>query len=135
MNHRENIFHSQLIKRDGKLVHVRDANAKRYKDFIDSIGEGQTADLFMESNVDDGTLTQLAKIHACIRAMAKHVGCSFEDMKVQVKIKAGLYVKTKLNEGYFMVFKSFGDDCSREDLSLAIEAICEMGDALGINFR
>jgi hypothetical protein len=88
----------------------------------------------MESNVDDGTVPQLAKVHVCIRELAKEIGYSFEDMKLEVKRRAGLCVKKELGGELFMVCKSFGD-CSKEELGLAVEAILQIGDTVGINFR
>lgn len=132
MSEKHNIFHGQFIKTKDKLV-VCGSDAK-YRLFIDGLTESQKVEIFMESNVDDGTVPQLAKVHVCIRELAKEIGYSFEDMKLEVKRRAGLCVKKELGGELFMVCKSFGD-CSKEELGLAVEAIVQIGETVGINFR
>ena len=130
----EGMFTSILRKRGDKLVHVIDSDNIRYKAFINSLAESQQVEIFLDANKDDGTLAQLAKLHKCIRELAKEMGETFEDTKLMIKHKAGLCVKKKVNGEDFMVCKSFGD-CSKEDLGLALQAVIQVGDFVGINFR
>jgi hypothetical protein len=131
MSRKHNIFHGHVTKKDGKLS---SNNPEKYKLFIDSMEEGQMAEIFLESNIDDGTLTQLAKVHACIRELAKETGYTFEDMKLEIKRQAGLCVKKVFEGENYMVCKSFGD-CSKDELSLAVQAIIQTGETVGINFN
>jgi hypothetical protein len=132
MAEKHNIFHGQFTKTKDKLVIC--GSDTMYRMFISELEEGQKVEIFMEANVDDGTVPQLAKVHVCIRELAKELGYSFEDMKLEVKRRAGLCVKKELGGDVFMICKSFGD-CSKDELALAVEAIVELGDMAGINFR
>ena len=107
----------QLIKKDGKLVHKATANKQQYKDFMDSLEEGQIVNVFFDANKGVGSYLQLSKIHVCIREMSQEVGYSFEEMKDRVKEHAGL-------KWY-----------NAEGLSVTIEALLELGDMVNINFR
>jgi hypothetical protein len=124
------------VLKDGhkKLVPATPAATAKYKLFLNSLEEGQTCEIFLEANADNGTLPQLAKIHVCIRELAKELGYSFMDMKFEVKSRAGLCVEKHVNGKIYFHCKSF-KDCSVEELGLAIEAIKEIGDTVGINFH
>lgn len=132
MAEKHNIFHGQFIKTKDKLVICGADSA--YKMFIAELEEGQKVEIFMEANEDDGTIPQLAKVHVCIRELAKELGYTFEDMKIEVKMKAGLCVKKEIGGEIFMICKSFGD-CSKDELGLAVEAIKQIGEIVGINFH
>lgn len=134
MAEKENIMHAHLVKRGGKLIHVKPSAATQYDEYVKNLEEGQQVDFFMDANVDDGTLAQLAKVHACIKALAKEIGNTFEDQKIDVKRAAGLCVKKEINGDMYMICKSFSK-CSKDELSLAIQALIQMGDAVNINFR
>lgn len=132
---KHNIFFGQFaMKDDGSLVPMTKSDTVKLDAFKKGIGLGQIVDVFMEADEDNGTLPQLAKVHACIRELAKTTGYTFEDMKLEIKRKSGLCVRKELGGEVFMVCKSFGR-CSKEELGLAIEAIVETGDTVGINFR
>lgn len=121
MEEKHNVFHGQFIKKNGKLI-ACSPNDILYKNFIDSLQENQKVDVFMDSNVDNGTLAQIAKIHVCIRELAIELGYSFEEMKLEIKRRNG------------MEYKSFAN-CSKEELALVIESIISIGDLANINFR
>lgn len=136
---KHNIFHGQFmctINQNGKksLVPATPSSQVRYNDFLDTLVQGQKVELFMESNVDNGTVTQIAKIHVCIRELAKELGYSFEDMKLEIKKMSGLCVEKTIQGEKFLVCKSFGD-CSIDELALTIQTIVELGDQVNINFR
>jgi hypothetical protein len=132
MAEKHNIFHGQFVKKKDQLVIA--GSDTMYRMFISELDENQKVEIFMEANVDDGTIPQLAKIHVCIRELAKEIGYSFEDMKLEVKRQAGLCVKKNFSGENFMICKSFGD-CSKDELALAVEAIAQIGETVGINFR
>lgn len=134
MSQKDNMFTTKLVKSGKKLVHVNSGDLILYRNFIENMQEGQTADVFFDCNQDSGTLSQLAKIHKCIRELAKELGYTFDEMKLEIKKKSGFCTSKRIgNENYIFV-RSFGD-ASVTDLGLAIQAIIEIGDVANINFR
>ena len=131
MSAKHNIFHGKFVKHDKVL---KPLNKEKYKLFLDSMGDGDIADVFLEYAADDGSLAQIAKIHACIRELAKETGATFEDMKLEIKRKSGLCVKHKFDNEWYMICKSFGD-ASKDELSLVIQTIIQVGEVVGINFN
>lgn len=129
---KHNIFHGQFIKKKDKLVIA--GSDTMYRMFVNSLEEDQRVEIFMEANEDTGTIPQLAKIHVCIRELAKEIGYSYEDMKLEIKRQAGLCVKKEFEGERFMVCKSFAH-CSKDELGLALEAIIQIGETVGMNFR
>jgi len=132
MSEKHNIYHGQFVK--GILGDITPLAPEKYKLFLATLETNQKIEIFMEANEDNGTVPQLAKIHVCIRELAKEIGYSFEDMKLEVKRQAGLCVKKELNGEVFMICKSLSD-CSKDELGLAIEAINQIGETVGINFH
>ena len=120
-------FTGKYVKRDGQLKPFSLANAKQLELFISQVPEGHIVECFYEATHDDGTLPQLAKLHAMIRELATHVGESFENMKLLVKDKAGLCIAREVSGKEYFLAKSFGE-CSREELSLAIQAAIQIGE-------
>jgi hypothetical protein len=131
---KDNMFTSILRKDGGKLVYTTNADEAIYKLFLDSLEPGQTVEIFLDANKDDGTLAQLAKIHKCIREIAKETGDNYEDMKLLIKKKSGLCVKKDVDGETVMICKSFAN-ASKTDLALVIETIIEIGDMVGVNMR
>ena len=131
---RDNMFTSVLKKNGGKLSYTSKGDEAVYKLFLDSLEEGQTVEIFLDANKDDGTLAQLAKIHKCIREIAKETGDNYEDMKLLIKKRAGLCFKKEVDGETFLYCKSFAD-ASRSDLGLVIETIISIGDLVGVNVR
>lgn len=131
---KDNMFTSILRKDGGKLVYTTNADEAIYKLFLDSLEPGQTVEIFLDANKDDGTLAQLAKIHKCIREIAKETGDNYEDMKLLIKKKSGLCVKKDVDGETVMICKSFAN-ASKTDLALVIETIIEIGDMVGVNCR
>lgn len=117
-----------------KALMLSPADEVKYNEFVKRLAPDQVVDVFYDANKDDGTLAQLAKIHACIKQLAMETGYSFEDMKLEVKRASGLCVKKEIGGEMFMVCKSFSR-CSKEELSLAIQTLIELGDSLGSNLR
>lgn len=122
------MFTVKLVKRDGKLVYPDDKSKLNYQIFLDKLSEGQQVEVFMGLTSDNGSIAQLAKVHACIRELAKESGYTFEEMKKIIKQHAGLCY----DAGDAEYCKSFAD-CSKMELVLAIEACIEIGKEFNIN--
>ena len=127
----DNILSIKLVKKDGKLVLREGADSTIYRNFVDSLEEGQIAEAFFASSTNDGTQKQLAKVHVCIKKLASEMGYTFEEMKLEIKKRSGLaYGDLQSSKGYV---KSFAD-CSKEELSNVIETIKEAGELVNISF-
>lgn len=131
---KEAIFSTVLRKVGDKLIYANGAHETIYKTFVNSLEEGHSVQVFFDASADDGTLAQLAKIKVCIRELAKETGNTFEDTEIEIKKASGLCLVRVIDGEKYIVIKSFGD-CSKTDLSLAIQTIIQRGDFLGINFR
>lgn len=127
MNH----FTAKYIKRNGVLEPLTLAASKQQEIFISRIPDGTIVESFYEIQHDDGTLPQLAKLHVIIRQLAAHIGETVENMKLLVKDRAGLCIAREVSGKEYFLAKSFGE-CSREELSLAIQAAIEIGEE--VNF-
>ena len=108
------MFTSKLIKESGKLVYLDDKSKLNYKLFLEKLPEGQEIEIFIGLATSNKSVAQLAKVHACIRELAKESGYTFEEMKLIIKEYAGVEDK------------SFGE-CSKDELMLAIEACIQIG--------
>jgi hypothetical protein len=119
-------FNGKFIKRNGRLEFPSLAISKQHEVFVSDVPDGTIVEFFFEVQQDDGTIPQLAKLHAMIRELALYVGEPFEDMKLLVKDKAGLCLAREVSGKEYFLAKSFGE-CSREELSLAIQAAIDIG--------
>ena len=124
MNHQP--LNGKFINRNGRLEFSSLAISKQHELFVSEIPDGTLVEFFFEVQQDDGTLPQLAKLHAMIRELALHVGEPFDNMKLLVKDKAGLCLAREVSGKEYFLAKSFGE-CSREELSLAIQAALDIG--------
>lgn len=122
------MFSFKLTKNNGKLVYINESTKISYQLFIDKLQEGQEVEVFMGLTSDTGSLAQLAKVHACIRELAKESGYTFEEMKFIVKKHSGLCY----DAGDAEYCKSF-KDCSKDELAMAIESAIELGRDLNLN--
>ena len=122
------MFSFKLTKKNGNLVHINESTKISYQLFLDKLQEGQEVEVFMGPTSDNGSLAQLAKVHACIRELAKECGYTFDEMKFLVKKHSGLCY----DGGGAEYCKSF-KDCSKEELAMAIESAIELGRNLNIN--
>ena len=121
-------FFGKLIKKNGKLQYASESQRKLYKQFIDSLPENSLVEFYIDSQENNGTISQLAKIHAMLRELANHTGYTPDEMKLYVKKEAGMCYTS--SDGKF-VCKSFGD-CSKEELSNVIQTIQQIG--LKVNY-
>lgn len=120
----------KMIKHNGKLIHLNDSNKIKYQIFIDKIKEGQEIEFFMDVVSSKASTAQITKVHTCIRILAGEAGYTFEEMKTIVKQKSGLeYTDSKSIKR----LKSFAD-CSKEEITLAIETCNEFGRDFNIDF-
>jgi len=103
---------------------------KQHELFVSRLPDGAVVEFFYELQHDDGTLPQLAKLHVMIKELATHIGETSENMKLLIKDRAGLCIAREVSGKEYFLAKSFGD-CSREELSLAIQAAIEIGEQVG----
>lgn len=124
-------FTGKYIKRGGMLRPISSAVSKQMELYVSKIPEGSIVECFYEMQHDDGTLPQLAKLHVVIRHLAIHIGETVENMKLLVKDRAGLCIAREVAGKEYFLAKSFGE-CSKDELSLAIQAAMEIGEE--VNF-
>lgn len=122
-----------LKKTSTGLVYSKKADETKYNHFIESLPADSLVEVYMEHQRDDGTLAQLAMVHAMIRELAVFIGETFEDMKLLVKRRAGLCIVREISGEQFIECKSLGK-CNKEELSLVIEAIKEIGRMMNFYF-
>jgi hypothetical protein len=118
-------------KERGMLNPLSIAGIKQYELFVSNIPDGTIVEFFYEMQHDDGTLPQLAKLHVMLKHLATHIGETVENMKLLVKDRAGLCIAREVAGKEYFLAKSFGD-CSKDELSLAIQAAIEIGEE--VNF-
>ena len=109
-----------LKMENGILVPKRDIDKYTLQSYLKNVEEGATIQVTYEEQSTDGTYAQISKLQACTRELSKFLGYTHEEVKDIVKHKANLYSP----EGDF---KSFAD-CSKEELSLAIQVALELGE-------
>lgn len=125
-----NLTHFGKLKMEnGKLVHLNKGDAHVYELFKQQIPDGTIIDFYQEIATDDGTLAQLAKVHAMIRELSLHTGFTFEEAKLLIKKRSGLVLMKKVDGREEIHVKSLGD-CNKDELSLAIQAALELGEAV-----
>jgi hypothetical protein len=126
-------FAGKFIKKQGELKFPTLAVTKQYEVFLSNINEGDIVEFFYEVTHDDGTLPQLAKLHAMLKPLASHIGETVENMKLLVKDRAGLCIAREVSGKEYFLAKSFAE-CSKEELSLAIQALIEIGEEVNFLF-
>jgi hypothetical protein len=120
-----------VVDEKGVLAPRNEKELQKFNRLLHSLKPGNRVSMMIEVVKDDHSLVQLAKVHALIRELAHCTGNDFEDVKLEVKRKAGLTVKSKDSEGKTLeMVKSFAD-CSKDQLSMAIQACIELGADFG----
>ena len=105
-------------------------DAGKLKLFNMGVKKGQELEAYITVlENDEKTAGQLAKAHALIPEIANSTGHSIEEIKLIVKEKAGLYIPATSSSS--ATFKSFAD-CSKQEMSKAIEVCIALGHDLGI---
>ena len=107
-----------------KNLEIDPLGSAKLSQFIQGMDEGDTIIITYEVQNDDASYAQVSKVHKHIRELASYTGGSFEDMKLQVKLRAGLCNNSDC--------KSFAD-CSKEEVSMAIQASIEIGELVGFS--
>ena len=120
------IYTAYLIKKNGKLSFRKPSEQAAYKQFEESIPEGQSCEIYYSADVQEGTLSQLAAIHAMIRVLAKEVGVGENEMKEEVKRKGKYMTNGK--------YDSFAD-YNLEKLNSVKQTIYELAEFMGFNLR
>jgi len=115
-----------MVKRDGKLINSRVLDKIKMDTLLGSMKEGDECEVTYEIKHKDGSYSQLSRLHASIRALANETGSTFEEMKLEIKRKAGLVMGDKV--------LSFAD-CSKEQLGKCIQTTIEVGDLLNVNLH
>jgi len=126
---KDNIFIKLSVK-DGELSFPMKAQETKLNTFLKNLPDDAKLEMFIGVTTDKGSNPQLARIHAMIRQLANDIGYTFEEIKLQVKRKAGLCFTRNKTE----YCKSFAD-CDKDDLNLAIQACIEIGDFSGVQLR
>lgn len=126
------MFSAKFVKKEGKLTYKSDKESIAYRNFIDSIKEGEEVEMFISIKGKAGSYAQISKIHACIREMAKESGYTFDEMKKLVKRQAGLCFDVNDEGRKLEMCKSFAE-CSSDELSQAVQACIEIGAEYNIN--
>lgn len=109
-----------LVMRDGVLVPKTELGKYSLANYVKNVEEGAVIQVTYEELSTDGTYAQISKLQACTRELSKFLGYTHEEVKDIIKHKANLYSP----EGEL---KSFAD-CSKEELSLAIQAALQLGE-------
>ena len=115
-----------MVKRDGKLINSRVLDKIKMDTLLGSMKEGDECEVTYEIKHKDGSYSQLSRLHASIRELANETGSTFEEMKLEIKRKAGLVMGDKV--------LSFAD-CSKEQLGKCIQTTIEVGDLLNVNLH
>lgn len=122
-----------IVDDKGVLAPKDDKELQKFNRLLLTLKPGNRVSMMIEVIKDNHSLVQLAKVHALIRELAHCTGNEFEDVKLEVKRKAGLTVKSKDKDNpdrHIEYVKSFAD-CSKEQLSMAIEACIQLGNEFG----
>jgi len=115
----------KFIKKGGRLDFSSLASSKQFELFVSNVPENSIVEFFYEVTHDDGTLPQLAKLHVMLKQLATHIGETVENMKILVKDRAGLCIAREVAGKEYFLAKSFAE-CSKDELSLAIQAAIEI---------
>jgi hypothetical protein len=127
----DNILNISFVKVGNNLKPTTEAEKLLFKEFVNNLAEGQVVKFFLEADDASQSKKQLAKIHVCIRKLATEMGYTFEEMKLEIKRKAGLaYGDLNTSDGYV---KSFAD-CSNDEITLVFEALNEAGALVNLQF-
>lgn len=116
-------------KESGTLLPHNPLDQARLDAYLRLLPDNAQVEVYMEAIEPDGTLAQLAKVHAMIKQLALHTGTTFQEMKMVIKEQAGLCL-TRDSDG-LCECRSFGD-CSRQELSLIIQTCVQSGELFGM---
>lgn len=121
------MFTGLMVKKGTKMSFSNKKDALLYQMFIDSLKDGEIIEMLVTVKGKKANNAQISKVHACIRMLASELGYSFDEMKIIIKDKSGLWT-TNQDE---VIYKSFAD-CSSDEISSAIETCNELGREMNI---
>lgn len=120
-----------IVDEKGVMSPTTVKEEQKFYRMLHSLKPGNRVHAMYEIIADNHSLVQLAKVHALIRELAHCTGNDFEDVKLEVKRKAGLTIKSKDTSGNpIEIVKSFAD-CSKDQLGMAIESCIQIGADIG----
>lgn len=117
------IFHMK----DGELVPKTEMGKHSLETYLKNIEEGTVIQITYEEQSENGTYAQISKVQACTRELANYLGYTHIEMKEMVKVKAGLYN----DKGEIKSFSA----CTKEELSLAIQTVLNLGETVGFSMH
>jgi uncharacterized protein YvpB len=119
-----------VLDEHNNLVPASKMDETKLELYKKTLEPGAKIEVFLSQISDDKSLAQLAKVHAMIREIANFTGHSFEEIKNEVKERSGLVLVygTTHHE-----YKSFSN-CSKDELSMAIQTCMEIGAGVGYYF-
>lgn len=120
-------FVAKLIKKNGRLIFKSKSDQEMFLKLAGQLREGAVVEQMTDFNRDDGTLGQLAAVHAMIKSIATEVGETALNVKLQIKKDCGLF-DLEGNPKSFAI-------CSRDELNDVKQTLIERGDFIGINLR
>ena len=115
-----------MVKREGILINSKALDKIKLDTLLNQMKEGDQVEVTYELPHEKASNGQKAKVKICIRKLAEETGNTVEEMETLVKQKAGLVMGREL--------MSFGD-CTKEEVSRAIQVCIELGDVLSVNLH
>lgn len=117
-----------LYNAEGNLIPYLSKDNIKLAHFKKLLQTGDILDCyFSKIDEEDGSLGQLAKVHASIKELAGFTGHTIQEMKDEVKRQTGLII---INEEKIEQLKSFAN-CSKDELSRAIQTCINIGNEIG----
>lgn len=86
---KQNVYSSFLIKKNGRLTFKSAAHKLMFEKFVESLQEGQDIEIFYSAQEKLATAAKLAKVNIWIRTIAQEIGNTAEEVKKEMKRKAG----------------------------------------------
>lgn len=124
----DKLFISRFIKKHGKLEFKNKQDLALFNHLTQGLREGAVVTFMVDFADDNGSLMQIAKLKSGTREIARESGHSFIEVEQEIKKNAGLYDELE------KLYKSFAN-CSREELSNAIQVMINLGDNMNLNLR
>lgn len=126
----------RFTKTPAGLLPASPAEQLRYQQYVNLLPEGIPVEVLVSSLSGDVTPPQLGRLHAMIRELASFTGMSFEGMKLTIKKETGLALDFESQDkpGVVQTFARSFSDCSREEITLAIQSCLEKGSTLEYTF-
>ncbi len=122
------LFIAEMIRtEDGKLTYVHKSDKERLNKEISELRIGQKVRMMIDFTKDDARASQISRIHAMIGDIAKESGHEFNDVKKEIKERAGLLTPDEK-------LKSFAN-CSCEEMTSAIQSAMELAKFLGMSLK